>query len=288
MTAFCSDLSRAAGEPLPGTGAHPACNLLIRWPKGGWGENLAVAPAMPTALVAAIETLRDGGRRVNLIDRKGEETGRHRLYLYPERVTRDVSRSALPSAIEAVARGDLGGWTVQDRPILLACTHGRKDRCCAKFGFATYRALADAAARGGPEVWESTHLGGCRLSGSVLAFPALRKYGRVRPADADALLADEARDRPWLPSWRGPSCVSPEAQAVAHAAEVWARERGGQVVGMPAPDADGWRVIVDLPANRVVKAYMKTYVMARPATCADLDVGVLSEGVAWTVTLRSR
>ncbi|MEM7709694.1 MAG: hypothetical protein AAF264_02870 [Pseudomonadota bacterium] len=81
--AFCTEISRALHEPLPGTGAHQRDNLLIRWPKGGWGKNLAVAPEMPTALKEAIGTLREGVLRVNLIDRKTDAEGTHRLYLYP-------------------------------------------------------------------------------------------------------------------------------------------------------------------------------------------------------------
>lgn len=75
------------------------------------------------------------------------------------------------------------------RSLVLCCTHGRHDRCCAKFGFAAYKALVAAAERRWRDrfsVWEVTHLGGCRLAASVMLFPEMRKYGRLAPADAEA------------------------------------------------------------------------------------------------------
>lgn len=279
---FCTQISEALHEPLPGTGGHQRENLLIRWPKGGWGKNLAVAPDMPEGLAHVIETLKKGGRRVNLIDRKAEAPGTHRLYLYPERLTRVVGTVDLAVAIGDVDRGDLTGWQRQDRPVLLACTHGKKDRCCAKFGFAAYSELARRAGPDGPEVWESTHLGGCRLSASALSFPAMRKYGRVRPENVADLLADEAADRPWLPGWRGASHLPPEGQVAGHLAESWARARGGRIAQF---DADGahWTAVVELPDGQAtlhLKPLRQT--VTRPGTCDDLDSGAFATAETWT------
>jgi hypothetical protein len=282
MTRFCTDLSAASGEPLPGTGKHQSRILLVRWPKGGWGRNLAVAPDMPPKLAAAIEGARADGWRVSLIDRKGEGRGRYRMLLYPERLTRTVATHELVGAVEALRAGDRAGWTAQDRPVLTACTHGKKDRCCAKFGFKAYKALAAEAGPDGPEVWEATHLGGCRLSGSALALPGMRKYGRLRPEDAPALLADEAAGRPWLPGWRGPSHLEPEAQAVAHAAEAWARSRGGRATGDPVADGAAWTVPVTTangPATLTIRTQPRSH--ERPGTCEDLDAGEAASAVSY-------
>ena len=60
------------GDPLPGTGAHPQCNLLISWPRRAWSKSLRIANDMEPALVDRIETLVAGGRRVNLIHRRAQ------------------------------------------------------------------------------------------------------------------------------------------------------------------------------------------------------------------------
>ncbi|WP_430449612.1 sucrase ferredoxin [Rhodophyticola sp.] len=279
---FCTDLSRAAGEPLAGTGAHQSRILLLRWPKAGWDRRIFQAPGMSDDLAAAIADLRqDGsGRRVQLIDRKGEATGRHRLFLYPEQLTREVATEELPDVIRALDVGDLSGWQAQVRPVMLACTHGVKDRCCAKYGFALYKALERAA--DGPEVWESTHLGGCRLSAVALTLPNLHKYGRLSPADAAALTADEAAGRPFLPAWRGPSHLPPEAQAAAVAAEAAARRMGGMVAGDPNGADGAWSAPVRLPGGTTtVHVALEPIKTRRPGTCNDLDAGEVAQAVGW-------
>lgn len=80
---------------------------------------------------------------------------------------------------------DLPGTPVTD-PLLLVCTHGRRDRCCALEG----RALAIAVADVRPGVWECSHLGGHRFAPTALVLPTGYLYGRLDPGAAvDALKA---------------------------------------------------------------------------------------------------
>jgi hypothetical protein len=80
--------------------------------------------------------------------------------------------------------GALPGEAVSD-PMLLVCTHGRRDRCCAVDGRALARAVA---ARGEPDVWECTHLGGHRFAPTALVLPTGYVYGRLDVAEAVAAL----------------------------------------------------------------------------------------------------
>lgn len=261
---FCSDASLAADEPLEGTAKHPDRQLLIRWPKGGWGRNLAIAQDMTPDLVAIIERVRAAGPRVNLIDRKGEATDESRLYLYPENLTCSVSRADLPGMLLRLLDGATVDWHPAMRPVMLVCTHGRKDRCCALRGHAMYRALRAAAQ--GVDLWESTHLGGCRLSAGALVLPGMHKYGRLVPADAAPLLAALERGQPWLPKWRGPCHLSPEAQVVAVSAA-----RVGLVVAELENPAPGiWRASTQAATRWFATALQS---VERPATCSDLDQG---------------
>jgi hypothetical protein len=75
-------------------------------------------------------------------------------------------------------------------PILLVCTNGKRDACCALRGRTLMTALAaDHAER----TWECSHLGGHRFAGNLVCLPHGLIYGRVGPADgprlADAYLA---------------------------------------------------------------------------------------------------
>ena len=166
---------------------------------------------------AAIGRVYDAGWRVNLIDRKSCSGERIAVFLMPDALAFDLDPGALGPFLDAVPRGRaaLGHYDPRpfDTPLILCCTHGRHDRCCAKWGFAAYKAIAaEAARRGGFDVWECTHLGGCRLSATVMVMPAMRKYGRMTPAEAVPLLAAEAEDRPYVAHYRGASHLEPAAQ----------------------------------------------------------------------------
>lgn len=214
---FCTEFSLAVGEPLAGSGVHPQRNILIRWPKGRWQHSLRLAAEMGDPLVAAIEGAVAAGWRINLIDRKSDPSDLIRVFVFPDNVTLDLSPADLPGFLDMLSAAGRVPDDISVRPItaplVLCCTHGKHDACCAKWGFAIYKALAAEAARiRNFDVWEVTHLGGCRLSAGVLVLPALRKYGRLRPVDAPELLAAEARGMPYLPCYRGASHLDPAAQ----------------------------------------------------------------------------
>lgn len=222
MTAFCAQISRDVAEPLPGTGGHPGANLLLSWPSGRWSKTFNQAKDMTTDEVDAIAALAEAGRRLNLIDRKTQSSTTHRAYLMPELRAFDVPRSELIGFLTALRAGQsLTAWEGSAVPdsVVLCCTHGKKDRCCAKFGNASYKALTAAAdmRQEAIEIWQSTHLGGCRLATSILVFPQARKYGRVDAHLADAFLDAEVQDRPFLPCYRGDRLLT-SAQQVAEVA----------------------------------------------------------------------
>ncbi|MDX8350424.1 sucrase ferredoxin [Cognatiyoonia sp. IB215446] len=218
---FCTGHALAAGEPLAGWGAHQARNILIRWPKGRWEHSLRIAAGMPDELIAAINAAVEARWRINLIDRKSDQNTC--VLLYPQALQFTVEPSDLPALIRAIIdEGDLTSFASQPttRKTILVCTHGKHDACCAKWGFAAYKAIAEKAAdhEGVFDVWEATHLGGCRFAGGALVLPAGRKYGRLVPADAMPLLQAEAQNLPYLPAFRGSSMREAPAQVAEIAA----------------------------------------------------------------------
>ena len=99
-----------------------------------------------------------------------------------------IERTRLPNVGEALdldlpalGRGERPGFEPVEGPLFLVCTHGRRDVCCAERG----RPLAQALAAAFPEpTWESSHVGGDRFAGNVVAFPHGLYLGRVRPDEA--------------------------------------------------------------------------------------------------------
>ena len=69
----------------------------------------------------------------------------------------------------------------ESEPIILVCTHGVHDTCCALRG----RPVAAALSAQWPElVWECSHVGGDRFAPNVLVLPDGFYYGNLEPDEA--------------------------------------------------------------------------------------------------------
>ncbi|MGQ7247812.1 sucrase ferredoxin [Halomonas sp. V046] len=281
---FCAERSLLSGDPLAGSAAHLEANLLISWPRAKWRRNLRQASDMPAGLIARLDRIAARGRRVNLIHRRHHPSELHRVYLMPERQAFDVPRASLDAFLGAWEDGaSLDEWRPASvtHDLMLCCTHGKKDKCCAKFGFATYKALARAVDdhRLPFEVWESTHLGGCRLAASAILLSPVRKYGRIDPGQALALLRREAKGRRYLPCYRGSSALTPVQQCAELAAlEHLASVGHDALVEITADQGDdhqrtltlAWR---DDTAQGELRVECRAQTVMRLDTCADLDEG---------------
>jgi hypothetical protein len=180
----CTVLSSALDEPLAGT-APVARRWVCVEQRGAWPQELTAHPDPAIAALAATP-----GWRALLIRRPGR--GRHEvdgpLHVYltdtaPPGAHTTLLRVADPADLVLPGPDEpLPGVRVAD-PLLLVCTHGRRDRCCALDG----RALATAVvAAGEPHVWESSHLGGHRFAPTALVLPTGYLYGRLDMASAIA------------------------------------------------------------------------------------------------------
>jgi hypothetical protein len=143
----------------------------------------------------------------------------------------------------ALAGEDAPGVAV-DHPLLVVCTHGKRDRCCAKHGQPLYDALRRETES--DWVWQSTHVGGDRFAGNVVVFPEALYYGRVEPDDVGALLEAHAGRRIDLERYRGRAAYTFPVQA----AEQGIREADGllgiddlSLKGCRSNGEDAWRVL---------------------------------------------
>ncbi len=229
---FCSVENRRLGEPLTGNAGADEPHLLLTWPRRKWADHVFIARDMPDGVAERLTRLRDNGFRVLLIDRRECDHDRRRILAPAEGAAYEAGDDDLPTLLDALLQGGAIDPRWRRSPLsatlLLCCTHGRIDRCCAKFGHAAYRAIAAQAAAYGRrfDVWESTHVGGCRLAAKVVSLPRLRKYGRVLPEQVPALLAAEADDRPFVPCYRGRPGLNPLEQCAEVAALEWLEQAG--------------------------------------------------------------
>jgi Sucrase/ferredoxin-like len=68
------------------------------------------------------------------------------------------------------------------RPLILVCTHGKHDRCCARYGRPLFQALDEQTED--EWVWQSSHVGGDRFAGNAVFLPEGLYFGRVGRRDA--------------------------------------------------------------------------------------------------------
>lgn len=119
---------------------------------------------------------------------------------------------------DALATGaSLAGQVRTDEPLFLVCTHGKRDKCCAKFGYALYKSLrghvAEAAAAGDARVWQSSHVGGDRFAANLICFPHGLFYAHVTEAAGRTIIAEYERGRLVLDGYRGRASYSYPVQA---------------------------------------------------------------------------
>ncbi|MFF7242827.1 sucrase ferredoxin [Embleya sp. NPDC008237] len=154
-------------------------------------------------------------------------------------------------------------------PLLLVCTNGKRDRCCAVAG----RPLAGALAVSFPEAtWEVTHLGGHRFAPTALVLPQGYLYGRLDPTSARAVVAAARRGEMLPDRCRGRATYSRAGQAAELAVRADCGERLADALSVydeRAEDDGGWTVRVDHRDGRTwtVAVDARKEAPARPESC---------------------
>jgi (2Fe-2S) ferredoxin len=98
-------------------------------------------------------------------------------------------------------------------PILLVCTHGRRDACCAQRGWPVVAALTESF----PDwSWQCSHVGGDRFAANLVVLPHGLYYGRLTPSHALDVVRGHLDGRVTTDVLRGRSCFPPAVQAAQH------------------------------------------------------------------------
>jgi hypothetical protein len=209
--------------------------------------------------------------RVLLVRRPGRADrlpDRRRWFRIDSRPGREELRSGLFGAERELADvvADPAAGRLQDGPLVLVCTHGRHDTCCAVRG----RPLAAAAAAVAPaDTWETSHVGGCRFAAAMVLLPHGIVLGDVPAHDGPEIVA---RYRAGLldPRWvRGRSSLPPVVQAAQHHARLTTGEVGVDALAPVSATHDdgGWRVVLTEP-DVTVLLRERRIATGRPLTCA--------------------
>ncbi|SDR99218.1 hypothetical protein SAMN04489717_1265 [Actinopolymorpha singaporensis] len=291
----CSILSATYDEPIAGSAATATTWLCIEQP-GPWGADALVESHLDVELGGELAARAKGtGVRIQLIRRPGRHADAHppatlpggrRVFVAHTRPGATWLRAAVVDDPHSLLDLDLAALAAGEEPrewgervagpVLLVCSNGRRDLCCALVG----RPLAGELARRhaadvtdpaggahtGGTVWETTHTGGHRFAPTAVLLPTGYLYGRLDVDFAEHVLAEARAGRMVTERCRGRSTWSAPGQV----AELAVRERTGEA------DPDAVRAEPEVPE-------------APGATGTDnarWQVRVVAGDRAWTVTGR--
>lgn len=221
MTFRCSSASEQRGETLVATASTVRHFLLMEDP-GPWGPEILRSRRLPGPVRdPLLRWQRELGLRPLLIRRPGRYlAGPRRVFVVNAR--HGWCQTVTVAGLAEVADLDLSdlagpdgvGLEPHPDPLLLVCTHGRHDACCAERG----RPLASALAARWPELtWESSHLGGDRFAANLLTMPDAHCYGRLSPDNGVPVVAEHLAGRLSLEHHRGLCAIPWPQQAAEHA-----------------------------------------------------------------------
>lgn len=256
----CAHAALTVDEPRYATASTVRRWLLIEQ-SGPWGIDAVRESRMPAV---AADALVDLGKRLSarvlLIRRHGApQRSGCTAYVALTRVGRrwlesfdlDAPQDVLDLDLEGLRRGhSVGGRRVHD-PLLLVCTNGRHDPCCAEFGRPVAAALTAAY---GDRVWEVSHIGGDRFAGNVVVLPDGVYYGGLDADRAIAVARAHIDGRIDLDAYRGRSALP----FVVQAAEYFLRVDRGldaidalEWIGREALPDGRWRITFRTPSDDV-------------------------------------
>ena len=219
---FCSEVSREHEEPLHATASRVDHWLLIEY-RSLWSHDAFAGSGLSEQVKAYLRDQQTARPRTRLVFiRSRARRGSPGLVAYSA-TSREGEVDLRGTAFDRYADligVDLAGGAGEpvDHPLLLVCTHGKHDPCCALHGRPLYDALADEV---DPDwIWQSTHIGGDRFAGNLVCLPYGLYYGRLDGASAAVVVDELLAGRVHPERYRGRSCYPFPVQAAELAIRV--------------------------------------------------------------------
>lgn len=260
--ALCAHVSNESAEPLAATASRIDHWILLEY-RGVWDRDVLggslLSPELKTHLRAQLRAL--GDARL-LFVKKPERRSYGRRQLFFGKSTPGEERffqlefDRHDDLVELDFAAALSGRETPglpvEHPLFVVCTHGKRDRCCAKYGRPLYDALRRETESAW--VWQSTHVGGDRFAGNVVTMPDGVYYGGLDPERAVVVAEAHLAGHIELDAYRGRSAHPFVVQAAEHFLR---GERG--LTGMDAVrwtdrealDDDRWRITFATPDGGV-------------------------------------
>ena len=214
---FCAIANRQAGEDLIGTASRYQTYVLVECPMP-WAAKAFTSTQIPPALRQYVKAMKAERSIQFLTVSRARPSESVTLMVYERTVERTPQRIAssenMPSQTIPTSSAQLKVQTVSNyrgyefqldnleqvvdclaahwqgtrigKPIaqkdILVCTHGMRDKCCARFGQPLFREATRSIKQGdmpNTRVWKVSHIGGHRFAPTAISLPDGRYYGRL-------------------------------------------------------------------------------------------------------------
>lgn len=275
----CSD---TGVEPLPGTAKTGNGFVLLEHP-GAWSRDVLDGETFPPELTAQLKShLKASKMGLQLIRKPGRE-GRgitdHTVFLVfselevMERITIEHPEQVLDLDLSAPGRNNA---QPVDHPVLLICTHAKRDVCCALKG----RPLAAEMVPAFPadQVWESSHTKGHRFAPSMLLMPWNYSFGQMNGEATSAMLTAAQQGEFFYPGNRGRGTRDARGQVV-ELAVVEHLINQGEKVGISGLQVD--EITVTHPDGRIFEVTLEQQTIEGVISSCGDDPKV---GKSWVAT----
>lgn len=214
----CSRLSSLSGEHLYGTAPEVENWFLLEYP-GVWRKDALRESALSEEVKERLEELlsRFENSRLQLVAGSGRGNGETsfyyaksseffpKLYKFPLGGYEDLLDIDLP---ELARTGEIEKFSSGEK-LVLVCTHGAHDGCCAALGTPVFRKLVGD---GRVRAMRTTHVGAHRFAANLVMLPEGVYYGRVSPENVAGVVDSHCRGEIFLDCYRGRSCFSQTSQ----------------------------------------------------------------------------
>lgn len=197
---------------MQGAGASAKGYVLLHWPRGHWRVPRTDSAGMPAVLSEAMIAANERGLHVALVEGDDLAVSFNGVFV------RTATPKEMAGYLGRVSKGAELEGELDKRITILCCTDGKRDPCCARYGFATFKALRSQADPEEFRILQSTHLGGCRFAASLMVLPQRARYGRLEPRDVPDFLSCLREGKPYLPAYRGNPELDDLGQVAEHAA----------------------------------------------------------------------
>lgn len=214
---LCSDTD---SEPLPGTAKPGSTYVLFEWPHK-WSHDVLDGDTFGDELT---EKLKAHMQRYNATlllirhpTREGRQIEDHHVYLvFADQAATEVLHVDGPEAILDLDLSGPGQNSAKSRtkPLVLVCTHAKRDMCCAIKGRPIVNELVEKYpfGQGNDVVWETSHIKGHRFAATMLLMPWAYSFGRMNLEATEAMLEAAMRGEYFVPGNRGRGTFSPVGQ----------------------------------------------------------------------------